>query len=275
MDGVSAAVRSLGAMIDTTRGVLFPDRLPSFARIEPPAEVTALVRWFWIPEWDLDPGQTSRQEVVGFPATNLVVQPSGVTLSGPTTKGAHRDLVGRGWAVGALLRPAATGALVGDPAATVDRERPFDAPDLQSAVVAAMNVGGRQERLAGAVAAFADRLSSRVPSPGAEAMLANAMDDLLLQDAGILHVVDAAERLGVSVRTLQRLARRYVGVTPAAMIRRRRLQEAAQRLRAHPDADLADLAAELGYADHAHLSRDFRRVLSFTPSAYRAGRADP
>ena len=41
-------------------------------------------------------------------------------------------------AVGA--KAAATGALVGDPAATVDRERPFDAPELQAAVVAAMRV---------------------------------------------------------------------------------------------------------------------------------------
>lgn len=272
---MSAAVRSVGAMIDTARGVLFPDRLPSFARIEPPTAVAALVRWFWIPEWDLAPGQTSRQEIVGFPATNLVVQPDGVALSGPTTRGAHRDLAGRGWAVGALLRPAATAALVVDPATTVDRERPFDAPELRAAVVAAMSADDRRERLAGAVAVFSDWLPARVPSPGAEAMLANAMDDLLLQDAGILHVVEAADRLGMSVRTLQRLARRYVGVTPAAMIRRRRLQEAAQRLREDPDADLAGLAAELGYADHAHLSRDFRRVLSFTPSAYRAGRGDP
>jgi AraC-like DNA-binding protein len=33
------------------------------------------------------------------------------------------------------------------------------------------------------------------------------------------------------------------------------------------------VAADLGYADHAHLTRDFRTVLGFTPSAYRAGQA--
>jgi len=54
------------------------------------------------------------------------------------------------------------------------------------------------------------------------------------------------------------------------MIRRRRLQEAAQRIRETPTSDLATIAAELGYADHAHLSNDFRSVLGVTPRAYRA-----
>jgi AraC-like DNA-binding protein len=28
---------------------------------------------------------------------------------------------------------------------------------------------------------------------------------------------------------------------------------------------------EVGYADHAHLTRDFHQVLGFTPSVYREG----
>ena len=54
-----------------------------------------------------------------------------------------------------------------------------------------------------------------------------------------------------------------------SLIRRRRLQEAAQRLREQPDTELAALAAELGYADQAHLAGDFRTVLGLTPSRYR------
>lgn len=54
------------------------------------------------------------------------------------------------------------------------------------------------------------------------------------------------------------------------MIRRRRLQEAAGRVRSDAGADLSTIAADLGYADHAHLTRDFRRVLGFSPTGYRA-----
>jgi AraC-like DNA-binding protein len=120
-----------------------------------------------------------------------------------------------------------------------------------------------------AVEAFAHWLEERMPAPGREALLANTMADLIDADPSVLQVEQAAARVGVSVRTLQRLARQYVGLPPAAMIRRRRLQEAAERLRREPGIDIAAVANDLGYADHAHLTTDFRKVLNFTPSAYR------
>ena len=53
------------------------------------------------------------------------------------------------------------------------------------------------------------------------------------------------------------------------MIRRRRLQEAAERLRTDPDTSLAAVAADLGYSDHAHLANEFRSVLGLTLGTYR------
>jgi len=108
-----------------------------------------------------------------------------------------------------------------------------------------------------------------VREPTGEARLANDMMRMLMTDASILRIEDAAARLAVSPRTLQRLAHRAVGLPPAAIIRRRRLQEAAQRVREQPGARLADIAAELGYADQAHLASDFRAVLGLTASEYR------
>jgi AraC-like DNA-binding protein len=98
----------------------------------------------------------------------------------------------------------------------------------------------------------------------------NAMTDVLLGPGAAGTPEEAATRLAVSVRTLQRLTHRHVGMSPGAMIRRRRLQDAAERVRSDPSADLAALAAESGYADHAHLTRDFRAVLGITPRSYRA-----
>ncbi|MFT4229142.1 MAG: helix-turn-helix domain-containing protein [Microbacterium sp.] len=261
-------------MVDPTRGVLYPARLPSFTRVAPPASVAALISWLWIPEWDLAPGRSSRQEIVGYPASNLVVESQGdvvvAGVAGPSTRRSHRDLRGRGWAVGALLRPAAVPAVVGVPSCVVDRYEIRELPELAAAVESAMRAEDAAARHAAAVGAFAGWLAARVPPPDEKALLANGMADLLMQDAGILRVEQAAARLSVSVRTLQRLAHRYVGVSASAMIRRRRLQEAAQRVREHPGADLAELAAQLGYADHAHLTNDFRAVLGFTPSRYRS-----
>ncbi|MEI3847150.1 MULTISPECIES: AraC family transcriptional regulator [Microbacterium] len=255
-------------MVDPTRGVLYPARLPTFHRLPPAAEARDLVSWYWIPEWDLGPEESSPQDVIGYPAANLVVEPQGVSLVGPTTRAARRELRGRGWAVGALLRPAATAALATDPAALVDSGRPLDAPDLHAAVCAAMASGhGHRERAAAATGTW---LAARSGPPGEAARQANAMVDLLLGDATVRTPEQAAARLSVSVRTLQRMAHRFVGLPPAAIIRRRRLQEAAQAVRAGRAADLAALAAEYGYADHAHLANEFRAVLGLTPSEYRS-----
>lgn len=261
-----------GPMVNPTRGVLYPARLPQFHRLPPPAAAAGLVEWFWIPEWDIEPGRSSRQEIVAYPALNLVVDATTVTLSGATTRVSHRDLRGCGWAVGALLRPAAVAALIDDPASLVDDERELDdgsgAGALRDAVVSAMSSGeGRRER---AVEVFSQWLEDRAGPVGDPARQANAFMDVLVGDGAALTPEEAATRLAVSVRTLQRMTHRHVGLSPAAMIRRRRLQEAAQRVRESPEADLASIAAELGYADHAHLTRDFQAVLGIAPRMYRS-----
>lgn len=257
------------------RGVLYPAALPSFHRLPAPEPLADLVRWFWIPEWDIEPGRSARQDVIAFPASNLVVEPDLVGLAGPTTRRSFRDLSGRGWAVGALLRPAAVPSFTDDPAALRDAYRTMDLPELHAAVTAAMAGDDPEARRAGAVAAYCAWLIANIPTPDEPAQLANAMADLIDTDPAVLRVSDAARRLGISVRTMQRLANKYVGLPPAAMIRRRRLQEAALRLREEPGTDLAAVAADLGYADHAHLSRDFRDVLGFTPSSYHADARNP
>ncbi|OLO93108.1 DNA-binding protein [Actinomyces naeslundii] len=40
-------------------------------------------------------------------------------------------------------------------------------------------------------------------------------------------------------------------------------------MREDPSVTVAQVAAELDYADHAHLTADFRRVLGLSPSRYR------
>lgn len=258
--------------IPGTRGVLYPAKLPTSTRVEPPEPVADLVRWFWIPEWDVPAGRTSRQHVIAFPASNLVVENGSADLFGPATRAGHRDLTGTGWAVGALLRPAAMPSFSDDPGSIRDGERRLDAPDLVGEVTRAMNAESDRHRRA--VAAFSDWLWSLNPTLDDDARLANAVADLIDGDPTVVRVTDVATKLGVSVRSLQRLCQRFVGMTPAAMIRRRRRQEAAEAVRADPGVDLAGLAADLGYADHAHLTRDFRAVLGFTPSGYRSAQTD-
>ena len=287
----SGLSRSTGKEIveEQWRGTLYPTRLPTFHRLLPPDRLLDRVRWIWLPEWHLPPGRVSRQELLPFPALNLVIQAEGVMLSGPATRRSFRDLSGRGWAVGLLLRPAAVPAFTEDPGALRDAEVPFPAPELHAAVREVMasgeGAGGDEDgggdrggeegggvdgrRRARATEAAASWLESRVPEATADGRLANRMEELIQADPALIRVDQVAGQLGVSVRTLQRLARRHVGLSPLAMIRRYRLQEAVERLRSDPGVTIADVAADVGYADHAHLASVFRDVLGFTPSGYR------
>ena len=78
----------------------------------------------------------------------------------------------------------------------------------------------------------------------------------------------AARRLGVTPRTLQRLLRTATGQEPAAWAQLARVRRAGRAVAAH-DAPLAELAADHGYADQAHMTRAFRRWLGITPAGLR------
>lgn len=251
------------------RGILYPTRLPSFHREPAHESIDTWIRWFWVPRWELPPGRTSQQRLLPFPASNLVVQSDGVKLHGPTIGTSHQDLRGRGWAVGASLRPAGIASLHADPRSIKNSEVAFDAPELHTSVAAAMAEGDDAAGLKHAIAAFTEWAAERFQTPDTNAILANELEDLISSDRTIVRIDQVAAHLGISIRAVQRLARRYVGLPPLAIIRRYRLQEAALRLREDPSLTIAHVSAELGYADHAHLATDFRNVLGLAPSAYR------
>lgn len=71
------------------------------------------------------------------------------------------------------------------------------------------------------------------------------------------------------MRTMHRLAEQYIGLTPHALIRRRRLQEAAEHIRADPSVSLSTVAVAHGFSDQAHFAREFQRFLGQTPREYR------
>lgn len=77
-----------------------------------------------------------------------------------------------------------------------------------------------------------------------------------------------ARVLGLSPLTLARLARRTWGVPLRTWILRRRLHLAAEDLRASSDA-IAAVAARHGWEDPLLFSRQFRRNLGTTPTAWR------
>ena len=97
-----------------------------------------------------------------------------------------------------------------------------------------------------------------------------ALVSLITADPGLRRVDQLAAASGMTARSLQRLFADYVGVSPKWVMRRARLHEAAERADSGEPVDWASLAADLGYADQAHLTRDFTATIGISPTRYAA-----
>ena len=86
--------------------------------------------------------------------------------------------------------------------------------------------------------------------------------------SGVTSVANAAAILGVRLRSLQRLLKRETGQAPIFWLRLARARQAVSRL--GQAGALADLAYSCGYADQAHMTREFRHWFGTTPHHVRA-----
>jgi AraC-like DNA-binding protein len=77
-----------------------------------------------------------------------------------------------------------------------------------------------------------------------------------------------ARLLGLSVRSLERHFRAAFGVSPLQYQRKLRMHRACHLL-VTTDRPITAIALELGYSDHSHFTREFRRGHQLPPLAYR------
>jgi AraC-like DNA-binding protein len=112
--------------------------------------------------------------------------------------------------------------------------------------------------------------SAGTARPGAATRAGRQVDQArqLLAQRTDLGLDDLAREVGMSAYHLSRTFRRVTGLTLSRYRTTLRLRRAMQRLAAG-DRDLAGLAAELGFADQAHLTRALRAETGTTPAALR------
>jgi len=238
---------------------------------EPDPLIAPWVLNFWTVTWDLAEPYTA--QVLPIPSVNLSVTNTEADVTGLVRRRYDRHLVGRGYAVGARFRPACFRPFLGSAvSALTDTHRPIvevlgrSTDDLR-AKVAATDDSAERVRL------LADFLRADLPQPDP---VASRLDDLVTQIAErpqLVRVAQVADLAGMSVRRLQHLFAEYVGAGPKWVIERRRLLHAVAGT-GESSERLADLAADLGYADQAHLTRSFSATVGITPGAYgKAARA--
>ena len=214
--------------------------------------------------WTADaPESAAERRVLPDACVDVVWVDDRLVVAGPAT-GPVLAQVG-GSSAGVRFRVGAAGEALGLPAR-----------ELLDATVPIADVwgdGGRQleERVAAApdraqalAAGVAARLPRGRPDPAVRAAAA-----VLADPQARVERLDGA----VGERHLRRRFAAAVGYAPKTLQRILRFQRFLQLAR--PDADLAWLALDAGYADQAHLTRECGRLSGLTPAALLASGATP
>lgn len=230
-------------------------------RLSPSPTLAPRVAHFWWVRWNLNEPFVAM--TLPHPTVHVVFEPPAkAVVHGVPERRFERRLEGRGFVFGVKFRPGGFSGLVDDDVRTLtNRGVPA------SAVFRGVAQLERRVAKATSMEACVDAAEAffALPRLSDEAALVRDVVERLEEDHTLVRVEQAAALADVDIRTLQRLFRRHVGVTPKWVLARYRLHEAAARLTETPTSSLAGLAAELGYADQAHFTRDFTRVAGRSP----------
>ncbi len=275
-----AAWKNATTSAATERGVLRPDETAATAGLRRDTAVhpalAPFVERYWSVRWDLTGRPPFRSEVLSHPSVNVSVESGdrprfgfalpAVLVHGVVSRRFTVDLVGIGRVTAVKFRPGGFRAFTGvlpacNGVSALRAELGVDAAVLRAAVLASEDDGDR-------VAALDAALAPHAPEPEPAYLDLIALLDRMVDDRSLVRVDQVADLAATSTRTLQRLFAAYVGLSPKAVLARYRLQDAAALIDAGEVDDLAALAADLGWFDQAHFSRDFRKVVGVTPSAY-------
>jgi AraC-like DNA-binding protein len=208
--------------------------------------------------------------VVPDAAIDLVFAGGRLRAAGPDTTAVLEPLPAGTLVVGFQLRPGAAVSVLGVPASAV-RDSRVDMGELWgragTAALDAMAEAGTVESAAGALEATLARRRLNVCAPDE---LAGAIADRIDAARGKLSTRALAEELGLSERQLHRRSTAAFGYGPKVLARIVRLQSAMSVLRDAPGAPLAQLAAEAGYSDQAHLTHEVGALTGLTPASIRS-----
>ncbi|MDQ2891189.1 MAG: helix-turn-helix domain-containing protein [Gemmatimonadota bacterium] len=240
----------------------------AFARHAPAPDLALWIGWYWVVRWDLRGEPPRIQETIPHPSVNVVFEQGKTRVFGVATRKFRRELRDSGLVFGIKFRPGAFQPFFGSSVAELtDSERTllevFGLDD--DAVESAMLSCGDDPSM---IAVADELIRSNRPRDDVNVATVIRMVEYVIDHRDVTRVEQIASAFGYDTRALQRTFNRYVGVSPKWVIRRYRLQEAAEQLSGGNAADWTRLALDLGYFDQPHFINDFRSLIGLSPAEY-------
>jgi AraC-like DNA-binding protein len=194
-------------------------------------------------------------------------QGRGTFVAGPDTGPVATTMAAGAVILGVRFRPSAGGPALGIPLSEL-RDLRADLADLRPAqarqLTASLDPQVAADQMLDMTAAL---VADGAPDPAVTWAVR------LLRDPAT-RAEDVAAEVGLSLRQLRRRCQAVVGYGPKTLQRVLRFRRFVSRVDARPEVlDLAAIAAEAGYADQAHLTRECGRLSGMTPAALARQRA--
>jgi AraC-like DNA-binding protein len=255
------------------RGILDPERrseLGSLVRLAPSPDLAPFVGHYWIIAWDLRGHPPQTQETLPHPSVHIALEFGRSGIYGVVKGRFTRVIESKGRVFGIKFRPGGFYPFLKLPVSRLTN-RILPLGDVFGAAGEALAPSVLAKRSERAMVAVAEAFL-RHQNPERDAVAERVADivEQIATDRTITTVETVAGKSGLTVRSLQRLFSRYVGVSPKWVINRHRLHEAVDRLTKGETVDWTQLAFELGYFDQAHFIKDFKAIIGRTPGEYRS-----
>ena len=281
--------------IDSSRGVLHlrsSEKNYLLKQFQPSSKLQPFVEQFWHVKWDLRNRQTHIQKNLPQANTHITFEDNKSLIYGPVTSTFTRTLIEQGNIFGIKFHVGALFPIIKYPTS-----------DLTDRVInlASLFKSSLTEKTATCLCvspapkiSLEDNVNNKIKI--AEDFLQGLLFDhsspffitdteqaskkiiqvgnivkLIANNHSITKLSQLATQTKLSERTLQRLFKSHVGLSPKWLIRKYRIHELLDRLETHTSIQKIDwqqIVLDLDYVDQAHLINDFKSFIGCSPQQY-------
>lgn len=240
----------------------------SLRRYYPSARLSRFIEHYWIIHWDLRSRPDYTSEVLPHPCVNVTFTRERGWITGVTTDKYTYRLEGKGDVLGIRFRPGAFRPFLRRSVADIT-DATLPATDIFPAADDAFRKRPLNRPNDAEIVADGEALLGvNLPRFDPNIDLIDEIVTLVRNNRDLATVGAIASRFGVPERTLQHLFKTHVGVGLKWIIRRYRLMEAAELAESGQAQNWTQIAHALGYADQAHFTNDFTRMVGRPPTGH-------
>jgi AraC-like DNA-binding protein len=259
-------------------GILFTDVDFADQRIlisasEPADLLTDYIEYIWYMRWDIPKGDALRCIVAPNPCSKLVVlQHDNVTyrplIIGTKNESDVFELRGAGTTIGIDFKPGGLFPFLGKSmtdwpaegtkAAELFNDIPLVSEELWTEFSLTKWLNQMENFLTKHLSNLHENRYKQI----------NFLIDGVLKKA-LTTPEEIAQEAGVSVRTLQRIFREEVGISPRDLLRIARFNEAIRQISQDDFKTFVDVALESGFFDQPHMVNEFQKLAATPPTKFR------